>query len=49
MKLPLGRVADFIRAEGSFDRDLVAMGYSIDSRTAASGRPTTTGFLKPAP
>ena len=33
MKLPLGRIADFTRGEGSFDRDDVAAGYSIDSRT----------------
>lgn len=33
MKLPLGRVADFIRADGNFDRDEVTVGYSIDSRT----------------
>ena len=37
MKLPLGRVADFTRAEGSFDRDEVASGYSIDSRTLQPG------------
>ncbi len=37
MKLPLGRVADFTRAEGNFDRDEVAVGYSIDSRTIQAG------------
>src|SRR4051812_43683960 len=37
MKLPLGRVADFIRAEGSFDRTEVASAYSIDSRTIQPG------------
>lgn len=37
MKLPLGRVADFIRAEGSFDRTEVANAYSIDSRTIQPG------------
>ncbi len=37
MKLPLGRVADFIRAEGNFDRGEIASGYSIDSRTIQPG------------
>src|SRR5690349_24252579 len=37
MKLPLGRVADFIRADGNFDRTEVANGYSIDSRTIQPG------------
>lgn len=37
MKLPLGRVADFIRADGGFERDEVALGYSIDSRTIQPG------------
>ena len=37
MKLPLGRIADFTRGEGSFDRDEVAIGYSIDSRTIRPG------------
>ena len=37
MKLPLGRVAEFIRAEGGFDRDETASGYSIDSRTIQAG------------
>ena len=37
MKLPLGRIADFTRAEGSFDRDEVAVAYSIDSRTIQPG------------
>ena len=37
MKLPLGRVADFTRAEGSFEREDIATGYSIDSRTIQPG------------
>ena len=37
MRLPLGRIADFIRAEGSFDRTEVANAYSIDSRTIQAG------------
>lgn len=37
MKLPLGRIADFTRGEGSFDRDEIAGGYSIDSRTIQPG------------
>ena len=37
MKLPLGRVAELIRAGGDFDPDNLATGYSIDSRTIKSG------------
>src|SRR5947209_5924425 len=37
MKLPLWRVAEFASARGEFDQELVAMGYSIDSRTLNSG------------
>jgi UDP-N-acetylmuramoyl-tripeptide--D-alanyl-D-alanine ligase len=37
LKLPLGRIAEFVRGEGSFDRDEVASGYSIDSRTVQPG------------
>lgn len=37
MKLPLWRVAEFAGAQGEFDQELVAMGYSIDSRTLAAG------------
>src|SRR5215467_6014307 len=37
MKLPLWRIAEFVAARGEFDQDLVAMGYSIDSRTLNPG------------
>jgi len=37
MKLPLSRVAEFLSAEGEFDREAVATGYSIDSRTIRPG------------
>lgn len=37
MKLPLRRVAEFTGAKGEFDRESVAMGYSIDSRTLSPG------------
>ncbi len=37
MKLPLWRIAEFITAKGEFDQNLVATGYSIDSRTLNSG------------
>jgi len=37
MKLPLWRVAEFAGARGEFDQELVAMGYSIDSRTLNAG------------
>src|SRR5262249_53789114 len=37
MKLPLWRIAEFVGARGEVDQDLVAMGYSIDSRTINPG------------
>jgi UDP-N-acetylmuramoyl-tripeptide--D-alanyl-D-alanine ligase len=37
MKLPLWRIAEFVEASGSFDREQVASGYSIDSRTLQPG------------
>src|SRR5256885_6187605 len=37
MKLPLGRIAELIAAGGDFDREIVASGYSIDSRTLQPG------------
>ena len=37
MKLTLGQVGDWIHAEGDFPEDAEALGYSIDSRTIASG------------
>lgn len=37
MKLPLWRIAEFTAAKGDFDQDLVATGYSIDSRTLNPG------------
>jgi UDP-N-acetylmuramoyl-tripeptide--D-alanyl-D-alanine ligase len=37
MKLPLARVAEFISASGQFEREAVAQGYSIDSRTIQPG------------
>ena len=37
MKLPLWRIAEFAGAKGDFDQDLVATGYSIDSRTINPG------------
>ena len=37
MKLTLGRVADWIHAEGNFPANAEASGYSIDSRTIAAG------------
>ena len=37
MRLPLGRIAEFIGATGEFDATAVASGYSIDSRTIAPG------------
>src|SRR5690348_14454536 len=37
MKLKLGRVADWIHADGEFDTSLEAVGYSIDSRTIGAG------------
>jgi UDP-N-acetylmuramoyl-tripeptide--D-alanyl-D-alanine ligase len=37
MKLPLWRIAEFAAARGEFDQELVATGYSIDSRTLNPG------------
>ena len=37
MKLPLGKIADFMSAAGEFPRDEVAQGYSFDSRTITKG------------
>jgi len=37
MTLTLGQVADWIHAEGDFDSEAKAEGYSIDSRTVAAG------------
>jgi UDP-N-acetylmuramoyl-tripeptide--D-alanyl-D-alanine ligase len=37
MKLDLGRVAEFVGGRGEFNRDAVANGYSIDSRTVSRG------------
>jgi len=37
MKLTLGQIADYIHAEGDFNEDVEAFGYSIDSRTINSG------------
>jgi UDP-N-acetylmuramoyl-tripeptide--D-alanyl-D-alanine ligase len=37
MNLPLARIAEFLNARGAFDRNAVAIGYSIDSRTIRPG------------
>jgi UDP-N-acetylmuramoyl-tripeptide--D-alanyl-D-alanine ligase len=37
MKLPLWRIAEFAGAKGEIDQELVATGYSIDSRTLSPG------------
>jgi UDP-N-acetylmuramoyl-tripeptide--D-alanyl-D-alanine ligase len=37
MKLPLWRISEFTAAKGDFDQELVATGYSIDSRTINPG------------
>jgi len=37
MKLSLGRAAELMDATGDFDRDQIATGYSIDSRTLQPG------------
>ena len=37
MKLPLARVAEYISAQGEFDRQAAAQAYSIDSRTIPPG------------
>jgi UDP-N-acetylmuramoyl-tripeptide--D-alanyl-D-alanine ligase len=38
MKLPLSRIAEFISGSGDFERESVAQGYSIDSRTVQPGQ-----------
>jgi UDP-N-acetylmuramoyl-tripeptide--D-alanyl-D-alanine ligase len=37
MKLALGRVAEFVQGRGGFDREAMAHGYSIDTRTLGPG------------
>ena len=37
MNLPLWRIAEFISTKGEFEREALATGYSIDSRTLAHG------------
>jgi UDP-N-acetylmuramoyl-tripeptide--D-alanyl-D-alanine ligase len=37
VKLTLGRIADWIHADGEFDTTAEALGYSIDSRTIGAG------------
>jgi UDP-N-acetylmuramoyl-tripeptide--D-alanyl-D-alanine ligase len=37
MKLSLGRIAEFIAAQGTFDKAATAQGYSIDSRSIKPG------------
>jgi UDP-N-acetylmuramoyl-tripeptide--D-alanyl-D-alanine ligase len=37
VKLTVGQIADWIHAEGTFDTDAQAVGYSIDSRSVGSG------------
>ena len=37
MKLTLGKIADWIHADGEFDTAAEALGYSIDSRTIGAG------------
>jgi UDP-N-acetylmuramoyl-tripeptide--D-alanyl-D-alanine ligase len=37
MKLTLGRIADWIHADGEFDTSAEAVGYGIDSRTIGAG------------
>jgi len=37
VKLTLGQIADWIHAEGVFDTNAEALGYSIDSRTIVAG------------
>jgi len=37
MKLPLGRIAQYVNAEGDFAGAAMAQGYSIDSRTGQKG------------
>jgi UDP-N-acetylmuramoyl-tripeptide--D-alanyl-D-alanine ligase len=38
MKLTLARIAEFVSAEGGFDPEHLAQGYSIDSRTVGAGQ-----------
>ncbi len=38
MKLPLSRIAEFTSARGNFDRNAIAQGYSIDSRSIEAGQ-----------
>jgi UDP-N-acetylmuramoyl-tripeptide--D-alanyl-D-alanine ligase len=38
MKLSLGKIAEYIGANGAFDSAAVAQGYSIDSRTITAGQ-----------
>ena len=37
MKLTLGKIADWIHADGEFDTSAEAVGYGIDSRTIGAG------------
>lgn len=37
MKLTLGKIADWIHADGEFDTSVEALGYGIDSRTIGAG------------
>ena len=37
MKLSLGRIAEFVQGNGSFDAAAIAEGYSIDTRTLRPG------------
>jgi UDP-N-acetylmuramoyl-tripeptide--D-alanyl-D-alanine ligase len=37
MKLSLGKIADWIHADGEFDTSAEALGYAIDSRTVGAG------------
>jgi UDP-N-acetylmuramoyl-tripeptide--D-alanyl-D-alanine ligase len=37
VKLTLGQIADWIHAEGEFDSEKMALGYSIDSRSIGAG------------
>src|SRR5437667_9533518 len=37
MKLPLSRIAEFVSASGSYDGNVIAQRYSIDSRTVQNG------------
>src|SRR5258708_40370334 len=38
MKLPLGTIAEFVSAVGEFQREPLAAGYSIDSRSVGPGQ-----------